>query len=327
MSKQTELVGLARTTNLDEVNAAYSAGALSNRNLIINGAMQVAQRGTSFTANGYGLDRWKTYNSGGTATLSQQTFASGSSPEVGLDTYVRIVRSSPSGIYWFSQKVEDVRKSDGATLTLSFYAKASSATTIPCRITQEFGTGGSAGVNITAQNSNVTTSWQKFSLTFNMASLSGKTIGTGSSFEPVFDIPATTATIEITGVQLEVGDTVTPFEHRSYGDELARCQRYYNEFGGISYAAILTGMQQSTTISSGALTYPTMRAAPAIGFFDLIATDRTAFDYTAIQNGSIAGTKSAYVRFTHPAVGSSRNAILLAVRNLSSGKLTLDAEL
>jgi hypothetical protein len=190
----------------------------------------VAQRGTSFTANGYGLDRWKTFNSGGTATLSQQTFASGSSPEVGLDTYVRIVRSSPSGIYYFAQRVEDVRKSDGATLTLSFYAKASSATTIPCRITQGFGTGGSAVVNITAQNSNVTTSWQKFSLTFNMASLSGKTVGTGSNFELVFDIPATTATIEITGVQLEVGDTATPFEHRSYGDELARCQRYFQTF-------------------------------------------------------------------------------------------------
>jgi len=217
----------SKARGLADLGNAYDDGALSNRNLIINGAMNVAQRGTSFTANGYGLDRWKTFNSGGTATLSQQTFASGSSPEVGLDTYVRIVRSSPSGIYYFAQRVEDVRKSDGATLTLSFYAKASSATTIPCRITQDFGTGGSAVVNITAQNSNVTTSWQKFSLTFNMASLSGKTVGTGSNFELVFDIPATTATIEITGVQLEVGDTATPFEHRSYGDELARCQRYY----------------------------------------------------------------------------------------------------
>ena len=243
-----------------------SGGPLSNRNLIINGAMNVAQRGTSFTANGYGLDRWKTANSGGTATLSQQTFASGDSPEVGLDTYVRIVRSSPSGIYYFSQKVEDVRKSDGATLTLSFYAKASADTTIPCRITQEFGSGGSSGVNIAAQDSNITTSWQRFSLTFNMASLSGKTIGTGSSFDPVFDIPATTATIEITGVQLEVGETATPFEHRSYGDELKLCQRYCQRFTDFT----APGVVSSSVSTWHPIAFPVaFRASPNLTVNDL----------------------------------------------------------
>jgi len=204
----------SKARGLASLGNAYSDGALSNRNLIINGAMQVAQRGTSFTANGYTLDRWKAYNSGGTATLSQQTFGSGETPAFGLTNYVRIVRASPSAILYFSQRVEDVRLSDGVTWTFSFYARASSATTVPCRITQEFGSGGSAGVNITAQNADLTTSWQRFSLTFNMASISGKTIGTGSFSEPVFDIPATTATIEITGVQLEVGDTATPFEQQ-----------------------------------------------------------------------------------------------------------------
>jgi hypothetical protein len=220
---------MSKARGLADLGNVYNDGALSNRNLIINGAMQVAQRGTSFTANGYGLDRWTTYNSGGTATLSQQSFASGDAPAFGLTSFVRIVRAAPTSTYFFGQKVEDVRLSDEETLTFSFYAKASAAITLPCRITQEFGSGGSVGVNITAQNASVTTSWQRFSVTFNMASLSGKTIGTGSSFDPVFDIPATTATIEITGVQLEVGDTATPFEHRSYGQELALCQRYYEK--------------------------------------------------------------------------------------------------
>jgi hypothetical protein len=140
-------------------------------------------------------------------------------------------------------------------------------------------------------------------------------------------ITTASATWQITGVQLELGDTATPFEYRSYGQELALCQRYYNEFGGVSYCAIATGMQQSSTISSAGITFPTMRAAPSIGFYNLIATDRTVFDETATQNGSIAGTKSAYLRFTHGGRGASRDAIILAVRHQTSGKLTLDAEL
>jgi hypothetical protein len=200
--------------------------------MVINGAMQVAQRGTSFTASTQVLDRWRLYNSGGTYTLSQQTFAGGTSPETGLINYVRIVRANPSGIFYFASRIEDVRRTDGATLTFSFYAKASSAVTVPCRISQEFGSGGSSSYNPTPQNNNLTTSWQRFTMVFNMPSLSGKTVGTASRFEPVFDIPATTATIEITGVQLELGDTSTPFEHRSYGDELQKCQRFFQTWGG-----------------------------------------------------------------------------------------------
>ena len=284
---------MSKARGLADLGNVYNDGALSNRNLIINGAFNVAQRGTSFTTNGYHLDRWRTYNSGGTATISQQASASGSSPEVGLDTYVRIVRASPSGIFYLNQRVEDVRKSDGATLTLSFYGKASSPTTVPCRIPQEFGTGGSAGVGNAAQDNNLTTSWQKFSMTFNMASLSGKTIGTGSYFDPVFDIPATTATIEITGVQLEVGDTATPFEHRSYGQELSLCQRYYEKsfqqgqapiraiaapdrFGGTAYGPSSLGESRPFSVSK--------RNSPTMTYYHGVATGVSA-----------SGTINAYI--------------------------------
>jgi len=263
---------MSKARGLADLGNAFDDGALSNRNLIINGAMQVAQRGTSFTANGYGLDRWGFYNTGGTVTVTQETFASGDSPEVGITNFARVVRASPSGLCYFYQKVEDVRKSDGATLTFSFYGKASSSTTVPFRIVQAFGSGGSSGVDSTPQNINLTSSWQKFSVTFNMASLSGKTIGTGSYLETVFDIPSTTATIDITGVQLEVGDTATPFEHRSYGDELARCQRYYYqtaltsdffETGGGSVAALTTG-----DITFWGAFPVEMRAAPSFTAYD-----------------------------------------------------------
>ena len=265
MSKQTELVGLARTTKLDEVNDAYDAGALSNRNMVINGAMQVAQRGTSFTASTQVLDRWRLYNSGGTYTLSQQTFAGGTSPETGLINYVRIVRANPSGIFYFASRIEDVRRTDGATLVFSFYAKASSAVTVPCRISQEFGSGGSSSYNPTPQNNNLTTSWQRFTMVFNMPSLSGKTVGTASRFEPVFDIPATTATIEITGVQLEVGDTATPFEHISYGDQLQKCMRYFESFYMDSSASFGVAYNESTSEARGVIPLQVeKRAAPTV---------------------------------------------------------------
>jgi hypothetical protein len=164
-----------------------NVGQLGSRNMVINGSMAVAARGTSFTASTQVLDRWRLYNSGGTYTLSQQTFAGGTSPETGLINYVRIVRASPSGVFYFASRIEDVRRTDGATLVFSFYAKASSAVTVPCRISQEFGSGGSSSYNPTPQNNSLTTSWKRFTMVFNMPSLSGKTVGTASRFEPVFD--------------------------------------------------------------------------------------------------------------------------------------------
>tara|TARA_R110000824_G_C15123254_1_gene668311 strand:- start:238 stop:1230 length:993 start_codon:yes stop_codon:yes gene_type:complete len=245
-----------------------NVGQFGNRNMVINGSMAVAQRGTSFTASTQVLDRWRLYNSGGTYTLSQQTFAVGTSPETGLINYVRIVRANPSGIFYFASRVEDVRRTDGATLVFSFYAKASSAVTVPCRISQEFGSGGSSSYNPTPQNNNLTTSWKRFTMVFNMPSLSGKTVGTASRFEPVFDIPATTATIEITGVQVEVSPTgeATPFEHRSYGDELQKCMRYYYQIGdGTGFGSAQSGSGGNAYLWAYPFRHPVpMRAAPTL---------------------------------------------------------------
>ena len=246
-----------------------NVGQLGSRNMVINGSMAVAARGTSFTASTQVLDRWRLYNSGGTYTLSQQTFAVGTSPETGLINYVRIVRANPSGIFYFASRVEDVRRTDGATLVFSFYAKASSAVTVPCRISQEFGSGGSSSYNPTPQNNNLTTSWKRFTMVFNMPSLSGKTVGTASRFEPVFDIPATTATIEITGVQVEVSPTgeATPFEHISYGDQLQKCQRYYTRIGSDDGSAthLMVGGAEGTGAYVVSRSLPTtMRAVPTL---------------------------------------------------------------
>jgi hypothetical protein len=137
-------------------------------------------------------------------------------------------------------------------------------------------------------------------------------------------------TLNIQSVQLEVGDTATPFEHRSYGDEIQRCMRYYSVIGGGSYVGIDVGQQFSTTGSIHGVQYPApMRAAPSISFDNLIATDRTIFD-NPITGFSVvtAGDKSAYIRTGwSTASGSVGNAVLLAIRSGYAGGIKFDAEL
>jgi len=224
----TSIVGVTTAGITTAYIGAVNDGPISGtRNRIINGAMEIAQRGTSHTANGYTLDRWIVYNSGGTFTLSQQTAASGSQPENGMTKFLRIARTSPSGIFYLSQKIEDVSLYDGFAVTVSFYAKANTNITLPVRLIQEFGSGGSTAVTVGTVNTSVTSSWAKYTATFTLPSLSGKTVGTSSFLELAFDTPATYSTLDITGVQLEAGSVATPFERRNYGQELALCQRYF----------------------------------------------------------------------------------------------------
>jgi hypothetical protein len=106
---------------------------------------------------------------------------------------------------------------------------------------QHFGSGGSTEVKDTNLGFPLTTAWQKFTYTINLPSLSGKTVGSGSSFRLRFVPTSTdavfasrwgangnfTGTVDLALVQVESGDKSTPFEHRSYGEELGLCQRYY----------------------------------------------------------------------------------------------------
>ena len=247
-----------------------ASGGYTFRNRIINGDMQIAQRGTSFTSNGYTLDRWTIFNSGGTFALSQQTATPGAQPAAGLNNFMRVVRASPSGILYITQKIEDITKFDGApTVTISFYAKATAAVTLPLRLMQEFGTGGSSSVTVSSVNNSLTTSWQRFTCVYNVPSLNGKTIGTSSYLESTFDMPVTTETIDITGVQLEFGPISTPFEKRHIQQELALCQRYFtainNGTGNAAYGPYGLCRNALTLCASSPLPVP-MRSTPSATF-------------------------------------------------------------
>ena len=252
MSKARELASLGN---------AYSDGALSNRNLIINGAMQVWQRGTSHTASGgYSADRWWMANA---TSVARSTEA----PE-GF-TYSAFITASGGGNDSIGQPIELTTGSSspmvaGQKVTVSLYAKTVSGTddiaaTINFRDAKYSGTNQSAFGN--GDTWTVTTTWQRFTTTFTVPLINPTNVLAGLE---IFGIGSS---MYITGVQLEVGDTATPFEHRSYGQELALCQRFFWRLQGNSTdqslvcPAVISGSAQAR----GMLTLPVlMRAAPTI---------------------------------------------------------------
>ena len=258
-------------------NNGVNLGQLGNRNLIQNGNFSVSQRGTSFTAdNVYTLDRWKSSDGTGGSparTLSQQVFTLGQTDVPNAHYYLRHAQTgaSTNGNSSLVQKIEDVTRSAGQTITFSFYAKANASMTVDVRFIQDFGTGGSPSSDvILTETITIGTSWAKFTLTKDIGSLSGKTLGTDGVHTSSLDIdmefqPTGTFTFEIAQVQLEVGDTATPFEHRSYGAELALCLRYFEKFDYANTQFVDSiGYANASSTASCMLSYSTKRAAPTI---------------------------------------------------------------
>ena len=278
MTKARDLADLGNKTSLDEINDAYDAGALSNRNLIINGAMQVAQRGTSVTGQTGSavltVDRFRGHGSGATFNMSQQdvTLGGESGLPIQFTKFLRYNATTGANNCGVWQAVEDVTRVQG-THTLSFYAKGTNPAggAISIDIRQYFGSGGSSELDDDTRTFSVTSTWQRFTFT-TTPTVAGKTIGTSSYYRPFFKQPASDNgsaawTLDITGVQLEVGDTATPFEHRSYGDELAKCQRYYFRLQNPSgFAYVAMGLSRANYQALGFMVnYPvTMRAIPSV---------------------------------------------------------------
>jgi len=230
----------AVTSRLDTVGA--SSGALSNRNLVTNGSMIISQRSTSVssqTGSGYKtVDRIYTNASGATYNQSQQTVTVGGETGLPLQFTKYLRHNVTTGNNWSQiyHKIEDVALVPEGTVTLSFYAKGTSPNAgLTFYAWQNFGSGGSSEVGISSisQTVTLTSTWQRFTVPITVTSMTGKTIGTGSHFYFGIGQGGSTSTdawtLDITGLQLEVGDTATDFEHRSFGDELQRCQRYYNQ--------------------------------------------------------------------------------------------------
>lgn len=225
------------------LNLAAGAPWAAGKNKIINGAFNVWQRGTSFTLTtgvaSYTADRFMVQCnfSSGSSTATQQTFTPGTAPVAGYEGqyYLRITNSAGGTNTELQQRVEDVRTYAGQTVTISFWAKASSTVTMANTIIQNFGSGGSGSVSTTGTSQTLTTSWARYSTTITVPSVSGKTIGTSSYLQvyPMYYSSGTIASnvIDVWGVQLEAGSTATAFQTATgtIQGELAACQRYYQK--------------------------------------------------------------------------------------------------
>jgi len=212
-----------------------NSGPLSNRNLIINGNFAINQRGGSNTTiNTYALDRWRSYGGPMGFTISQQDVLSTLSTSRYAMRFQRTSGNTQTNNTGVVQGIESKNCEGlaGTTLTLSFKARAGADLSSDLDARFFYGTGTDENpVGMTGQTNDGGTD---FTLTTSFATYT-KTVTVPASTTQISLTFAVTPTgtagtndwFEVAEVQVERGSVATPFEHRSYGDELSRCQRYF----------------------------------------------------------------------------------------------------
>jgi hypothetical protein len=281
---------------LEVAGSAVVAGTLSAgnplmfRNRIINGNFDVWQRGTSFSSPAtaaYTTDRWYVNydGSGATRTISRQTFALGQTAVPGNPKYylqwAQTVAGTGGTFNQLVQPIESVLTFAGQVVTVSFWAQASTGTpSLTLYTGQYFGTGGSPSAAVypgISPTYTLSTSWQYFTWTTFLPSITGKTLGTnGDDYTSIaFRAPSNaTGTWNIASVQVEAGSVATPFEVRPYATELALCQRYYEKSyndgvnpGTNTEASLFSGFAGDTAGIQGPVFRVTKRAVPTMTFW------------------------------------------------------------
>jgi hypothetical protein len=290
------------------INSLQAAG----KNAVINGGMDIWQRGTSFTVASstqtYTTDRWMAYRIATGATVTRQNTSPNYSPY-----YVRVARDSgntSTNIIYLTQAIETLNSKPlaGKTITLSWWARAGanySSTSNLMTWELAYGTGtdqnmisGFTGqTNITAGTKTLTTSWQQFTTT-GTVSTSATQIGLNFYYTPTGTAGAADY-MEIADVQLELGSTATTFSRAggTIQGELAACQRYYwrNSTTSGTYGL---GVATSTTASRYLINFPvSMRVSPTSLEYGtgVNATDMATYNYAftalTLNSPTLVGTR------------------------------------
>ena len=320
MSKAAELANL-----IGNINAG---GGGVGRNLIINGAMNVSQRGTSFadvSNDTYTLDRFNRRESNdGAVTITQDSSApSGfaNSLKVDVTTADSSIGSSQFEAIEHIIEAQNLQTlafgtSDAKNFTVSFYVKSNKTGTYALNVIQEDNSSKQATLNYTIDSADT---WERKSLTF-----TGDTSGVinddnGNGFKILiwlaagsdFTSGSATATFQsysnaqaaaqhgvnlldstsnewfITGLQLEVGQNATSFEHEPFERTLAKCQRYYQRWqANTAYDGVCTGAMYSDTFWLGDYRLsPEMRAEPTFSANGTFKVNASGGDMNASNLG------------------------------------------
>jgi len=276
------------------------------RNLVINGACTISQRGTSTTGvtnGGYNsVDRFEfLLNTLGTWTSEQSTDAPDGFVNSHKLTATTADASPASGDYaviFYKPEGQDLQAlqyglSGAKTTTISFWVKSNKTGNASFTVLQPDGSDRMLPQQYTINSANT---WEYKSISIvgdqsgNIDNDNGDGIrlewwinsgstytgGSHSSTWIAYDVSsrnvsnlgvggATSDYFAITGVQLEVGSQATPFEHRLYADELARCKRYYERLNFLNTDYVLQGQTGgATTTANGLLYYTEKRTAPTV---------------------------------------------------------------
>lgn len=264
-------------TNITANDVQLARGSNHGKNLIINADFAEWQRGTSgFSGEVYTADRWQMSQSGATSTVSQQTHTVGQT-DVPFNPkfFLKHDVTTGNGGARIQQLIENVLIFSGTAVTLTFWAKGvnPAAGLVGVELRSHFGTTGSPSTDVTASAGTIalTSSFQKFTFTFTVASMTGKTLGTdGNDYfridwrQPDADSGTAAWNMQISNVQLELGSIATDFEVVTRADNLTRCLRYFEKRNFIDGTILAMAQANTTTAGFGPFVYHDKRAVPTI---------------------------------------------------------------
>lgn len=291
-----------------------STGYYGFKNRIINGAIGIWQRGTSFTSGGsatYTADRF--FGNASSGTISRST-------DVPAGFIYSFSNAASSTAYpGIAQRIESVNIADCASqaITVSFYVKQTSGTASALNINLAYPTAvDNYASSTTIVETNVVatmpSSWTRYSYTYTLPA----NVTNGLSVTLFVPSASITATFLITGIQVEKGSSVTSFDYRPYGAELVLCQRYFQKTNPDNVSPNGSSGYSGSCFSSGnaGVTYQfpvQMRAAPTV--------TRGGTSDTWWVAGSASSTGTATTTYTQ----ATRSGVYSEIASLSNGGIAV----